>query len=741
MGHFDWSTLYGLYSLTGSFISLLIVIYLFHRRSFHGAKQLMFAMSAVSVWSFAYSFEFLSRSLEAKLWWVKIEYLGGAFVGVLFLIFILFIINKEKWLTKTRVVFFLIIPCIIPFVALTNGIHHLMWSAAWLDKSGPAPVVAYQRGMGFWFFVIFTYAFLVAGTGILFRAYLHAARFHRRQILIVLVGVLVPLLSNAFYLFGISPLQHLDLTSFAFTVTGIVIALGLFRFRLLEIVPIARDMVFEGIRDAVIVLDLQDRVLDLNEAARNIVPGNPSTVIRREAREVFPEWFPSAVRIRELKKTHADISIRNNGNVRDYDLSVSPLLDKKKHQIGSLIMLRDITDRKLAEKERQRFQEKLQRAEKMEAVGTLAGGVAHDLNNILMAIVGYPDVLLMQLPEESPLRKPILAIKDSGNKAATIVQDLLTLARRGVSTMEVTNLNRIVTQYLQSPEYEKLQSFHPDIELETRLEKDLLNIMGSPVHLTTTVMNLVSNGFEAMPGGGRVSISTKNIYVDRPVQEYEDLEEGDYVVLSISDNGLGISPEDLKRIFEPFYTKKVMGRSGTGLGMAVAWGTVKDHQGHIDVESKEGEGTTFTLYFPATRSVSTQNEVPLSIEEYSGNGESILVVDDMDSQREIASVLLTQLGYSVDTSASGEEAVEMMQNAEFDLVVLDMIMDPGIDGLDTYKQILALHPGQKAIIASGFSETDRVKAALALGVGQYVKKPYTLQRIGMAVRQELAKSR
>ena len=307
--------------------------------------------------------------------------------------------------------------------------------------------------------------------------------------------------------------------------------------------------------------------------------------------------------------------------------------------------------------------------------------------------------------------------------------------------MEVTNLNRIVTQYLQSPEYEKLQSFHPDIEVETRLEKDLLNIMGSPVHLTTTVMNLVSNGFEAMPGGGRVSISTKNIYVDRPVQEYEDLEEGDYVVLSISDNGLGISPEDLKRIFEPFYTKKVMGRSGTGLGMAVAWGTVKDHQGHIDVESKEGEGTTFTLYFPATRSVSTQNEVPLSIEEYSGNGESILVVDDMDSQREIASVLLTQLGYSVDTSASGEEAVEMMKNAEFDLVVLDMIMDPGIDGLDTYKQILALHPGQKAIIASGFSETDRVKAALALGVGQYVKKPYTLQRIGMAVRQELAKSR
>ena len=240
-----------------------------------------------------------------------------------------------------------------------------------------------------------------------------------------------------------------------------------------------------------------------------------------------------------------------------------------------------------------------------------------------------------------------------------------------------------------------------------------------------------------MPGGGWITITTENIHVDRPVQKYEDLEQGDYVVLSVSDNGLGISSEDLKRVFEPFYTKKVMGRSGTGLGMAVVWGTVKDHQGHIDVESEEGKGTTFTLYFSATRNASTGNEVPLSIEAYSGHGESILVVDDMDSQREIASVLLTQLGYSVETSASGEEAVEMMKTTKFDLVVLDMIMEPGIDGLDTYKQILALHPGQKAIIASGFSETTRVKAALALGAGQYVKKPYTLERIGMAVRQEL----
>jgi CheY-like chemotaxis protein len=182
-----------------------------------------------------------------------------------------------------------------------------------------------------------------------------------------------------------------------------------------------------------------------------------------------------------------------------------------------------------------------------------------------------------------------------------------------------------------------------------------------------------------------------------------------------------------------------MGRSGTGLGMAVVWGTVKDHDGYIDVQSAEGEGTTFTLYFPATRQQLVKEQACLSIEDYTGSGQSILVVDDVKEQREIAFTILSELGYSVATVSSGEEAVEYMKNNSADLLLLDMIMDPGIDGLDTYKQILKLHPGQKAIIASGFSETGRVKEAQRLGAGQYVRKPYTLEKIGIVVKTELEK--
>ncbi|MBE9594086.1 MAG: response regulator, partial [Proteobacteria bacterium] len=207
-----------------------------------------------------------------------------------------------------------------------------------------------------------------------------------------------------------------------------------------------------------------------------------------------------------------------------------------------------------------------------------------------------------------------------------------------------------------------------------------------------------SNAAEAIYEAGKITISTENLYIDRPVSGYDYVEEGDYVALIVSDTGAGISDEDIGKIFEPFYTEKKMGRSGTGLGMAVVWGTVKDHNGYIDIQSTPGNGTTFILYFPITRQKPAENDTSFSIQNYMSKGESILVVDDVKQQREIASTILKELGYSVATVSSGEKAVEYLSNNSVDLLVLDMIMEPGIDGLDTYKQILKLHSRQKAII-------------------------------------------
>jgi len=208
--------------------------------------------------------------------------------------------------------------------------------------------------------------------------------------------------------------------------------------------------------------------------------------------------------------------------------------------------------------------------------------------------------------------------------------------------------------------------------------------------------------------------------------------------LSVADDGLGISSDDLERVFEPFYTKKVMGRSGTGLGLAVVWNVVRDHRGYIDVTSDEN-GTAFELYFPITRDEISGKDLSVDIKDYKGDEQTVLVVDDMESQREISCKMLDTLGYKTKAVSSGEEAVEYLKDHAVDLILLDMIMDPGINGRETYERIIKIHPNQKAVLASGFAETDDVKEAQELGAGKYIRKPFTLEKIGLAVKEELEK--
>ena len=410
--------------------------------------------------------------------------------------------------------------------------------------------------------------------------------------------------------------------------------------------------------------------------------------------------------------------------------TASVLRDSRGEVVAAIECIRDNTERK-------RLEERLNRAEKMEALGTLAGGVAHDLNNILGVLTGYSELFLDKLPWDSPLRRYAENILHSGMRGAAIIEDLLTLARRGVSVSGVVKLNGIVSDYLRTPEFERLQTHHPDVKILTEMDDGLLNIKGSPVHLGKTLMNLVSNAVEAVSGSGEVRIRTKNRYLDQPIQGYDEVREGDYVVLTVSDTGRGIPAKDLTKIFEPFYTKKIMGRSGTGLGLTVVWGTVKDHEGYIDVRSEEGKGSVFALYFPVTREESCDIGITVSPDAYLGDGESILVVDDVKEQRALAVSMLERLGYRVEAAAGGEAAIEYLKNRKADLMVLDMIMDPGIDGLETYQKAFEINPGQKAIIVSGFSETERVRKTQELGAGEFVRKPYILEKIGLAVRKEL----
>jgi PAS domain S-box-containing protein len=504
----------------------------------------------------------------------------------------------------------------------------------------------------------------------------------------------------------------------------------------------------ENANSIILRIDPKGRIIFFNEFAQKFFGYTEEEILGKNAKHIVLsgnetnqiafEHLIEVLQVDSDKPVVQEIeTARRNGEQVWITWTYKPIFAEGGRIKEILCIGNDVTDLRRASLEKKDLEAQLQRAQKMEAIGTLAGGVAHDLNNILSGIVSYPELLLMDLQSDSPLREPILTIQKSGEKAAAIVQDLLTLARRGVATTEVVNLNDIVSEYLVSPEYAKLRYNHPDAVLARQLDPNLLNIIGSPIHLSKTVMNLVANAAEAMPDGGQIRIITENRHVEQPQNTYDEIAQGDYAALAITDTGIGISPQDIDRIFEPFYTKKAMGRSGTGLGMAVVWGTVKDHNGFIDIKSTEGRGTEITLYFPVTRRESVREEDIVSVKDFMGNGESILVVDDVNEQREIASNILKRLGYSVATAASGEAALEYLRHHRVDLIVLDMIMDPGMDGLETYRKILEMHPRQRTIITSGYSESVRVKEAQKLGAGAYIKKPYLLERFSRAVKLEL----
>lgn len=456
--------------------------------------------------------------------------------------------------------------------------------------------------------------------------------------------------------------------------------------------------------------------------------------------EQLREQRQRLLRSMALRDSYAEQLEETNRKLARLNADLENIVEKRTQELRSSNekLRNQIQERIRTDQAKRELEERLARSQKMEALGLLAGGVAHDLNNVLSGIISYPDLILMDLDKEDPNFTLVEGIQKSGHKAAAIVQDLLALARRGVFNTGVLNMNDdIVKDYLRSPEFKKLQSYHPGVTIETRLAPDLMNIRGSGVHLRKALMNLVSNAAEAQPHGGRIIISTQNSYVDLPISGYEQVNEGDYVVLRIEDKGMGIAPEDLSRIFEPFYTKKVMGRSGTGLGMAVVWGTVQDHNGYINVNSHLGEGTEFVLYFPVTREKVEEVSDQIDFDTYMGRGEKVLVIDDVEEQRKIASALLSRLNYQVQTVESGEAAIALLKKELFDILVLDMIMDPGISGLETYTKILDIHPGQKAVIASGYAENQLVKETQDLGAGAYVRKPYTIENIGMAIREEL----
>ncbi len=388
--------------------------------------------------------------------------------------------------------------------------------------------------------------------------------------------------------------------------------------------------------------------------------------------------------------------------------------------VGAWGTLRDISDRKWLE-------EQLLRSQRLEVAGRVAGQVAHDFNNLLSPMTVYPDLIKAQLPEGHAASQFCDAMMEAALRMAEINEDLMTLGRRGLLEQEPFDLNQQVRWAL-----EHVPSSPDSLAIRVELSPDLRLVNGSAAQLSRVIANLLLNAREAMQDAGLLSIRTENVYLDGAFGHHPQVEVGEYAVLHISDTGHGI-PEGIRdKIFDAFFTTNKAKRRCSGLGLSVVEAIVKDHRGYIELGTEVGKGTTFSIYLPAsdeaTREVVDEGMV--------GGTESILVVDDDPLQREVSTRLLTSLGYRVRVAANGDEAVACLGDEPADLLILDMIM-PDLDGLESYRGILQIRPGQKAIIVSGFSDSGLVRQVQALGAGSYVRKPVVPRKLARAVRAEL----
>ena len=433
--------------------------------------------------------------------------------------------------------------------------------------------------------------------------------------------------------------------------------------------------------------------------------------------------------IKEIKKNLQPVSLQHthykDGEERIFEVHGYPIFDKQGRVNQVIEYTIDITESRELEKQ-------LHQSQKMESIGRLAGGVAHDFNNILTAIIGFSELAQTKLPEGHAVRRDLKIIREAGEKAAVLVRKLLAFSRKQILEMKIVNLNELIEDIL------KLlgRIIGEDVHFELNISEVVNNIKADPSQVEQILMNLVINARDAMPDGGRISIETADVNLDENyTKSHEGVAPGPYVMLAITDSGKGIPREVQGKIFEPFFTTK--GTQGTGLGLSTVYGIVKQHKGHIFVYSEKDMGTTFKIYFPATEESARKKRSDVSSAPPRGN-ETLLVVDDDRSILDLILDTLQPLGYTVFDATSAEEVLELMKvsHDRFDLMLTDMVMS-GMSGGDLADVVREKYPGTKVIFMSGYT-SDMFARQGGVKAGQFfIQKPLSPMNLAEKIRRVL----
>lgn len=498
----------------------------------------------------------------------------------------------------------------------------------------------------------------------------------------------------------------------------------------------------DAAHDSIIMIDQHGRISFWNPAAERLFGYEKNEVLGRDLHElIVPEnlqaqsknaikHYVETGRGELIGKTVEVTGQKKDGTRLLLEISLSAL--KIGDKWGAVSIIRDISKRKEDEEEKERLHIHLRRAQKMEAIGTLAGGVAHDFNNILTAIIGYSNLVNEELPEKSAARKNMQQVLNAADRATELVQQILAFTRRTESKLDLVQTHLVVKEALNL-----LRATIPaTIEIKQDIDTRSGFVRADPTQIYQIMMNLCTNAFQAMEDNGIMEISLKAVEVDAEMTRLSpDLRVGEYIRLTVKDTGHGIDPEIMGRIFEPYFTTREV-RGGTGLGLAVVYGIISGLGGGIMVRSQPGKGSTFQVYLPRyTAGLVRKDEI---VESVSGGSEHILYVDDEETLVALVREILKRLGYQVSIFTSSTQALEALKSnpEKYDLVITDFTM-PGMTGVDLAKQIRLVRADLPIILTTGYSDKLNPEEVKELGINELVMKPVVVRELGKLIRKTL----
>lgn len=577
------STVFFLPMIAAIGVCLLVLMYAVRHRETIGSSAFILLMGSITLWQIAYMIWLTSLNPAVKVLFDKISYIGIVFIAPGWLWFSFQYSGERRWVSPFRMVAILIIPVVILLLAWTNEYHWLIWRDYEYYQAGDILLQHVHYGPGFWVLTTYSYSLLLIGSVIIIKTVLHASPFYRRQAFFLLAGVLVPWLGNAVYVFQIVDIPGLDFTPFLMGLSGVLVGVGLYFFRLLSIVPIARKVLIEGTEDGLLILDGNNRIVDLNPACRRILNIQKENVIGELINSVWNGSLTLLEKYINVMKLHTEIQVENSGEAIFYDLRIQPLYKDNGIFLGRLVTLRDITELKKVQIEKHRVQ-------KLETIEVMAAGIVHDFNNHLTIIDGNLKLIKLAYADDKDISKYIGKIQGASQKAGAVTKQLLTFTKGIEPQKELINI----------PEFLKELA---DLLLSASKADYRIDIAGNlwPVYADRDLLgqvfsNLIINADQAMPDGGVIELRGCKI---QPGEELPKVLDSDrrYVKISVKDEGVGIPKDQLLKIFDPYYTTK---KKGSGLGLAVSFAIIQKHGGFINVDSTYGRGAVFTVYLPAT---------------------------------------------------------------------------------------------------------------------------------------------